>query len=62
MLITHRVSCPYCGERFEAQLDLSSGSHALVEDCHVCCRPIDFEIEVDALGGLGGVTLKRQDE
>ena len=40
----HTVSCPYCGENFDAVIDASEGDHAYIEDCYVCCRPITFRI------------------
>jgi Cysteine-rich CPXCG len=48
----HLVQCPYCGESFETQLDTSSGSARYIEDCQVCCRPIEFDLEVDHAGAL----------
>jgi len=41
-----QVYCPYCGEAFTAFVDLSQGNHRTVEDCYMCCRPIEFMIEV----------------
>lgn len=41
-----RVNCPYCGEVIELLVDTSAGSAAYVEDCQVCCRPIEVEAEV----------------
>jgi len=32
------VSCPYCGEDVEIQLE-SDVSGTLVQDCEVCCNP-----------------------
>jgi hypothetical protein len=55
------VQCPYCGESFETRLDLSAGSASYVEDCQVCCQPIDFAIQVDATGALEGLELRRGD-
>jgi hypothetical protein len=34
-------SCPYCGETISMVLDLSVSSQKYVEDCEVCCRPIE---------------------
>ena len=42
-----QVSCPYCGEAFTTFIDLSQGNHQTVEDCYVCCRPIEFVVESD---------------
>jgi hypothetical protein len=39
--------CPYCGEPGEALLDLSGGDQSYIEDCAVCCRPIQFELRTD---------------
>jgi hypothetical protein len=47
MLYEQQVSCPYCGECFTAFIDLSQGNQQTIEDCYVCCRPIDFVIESD---------------
>jgi hypothetical protein len=41
------IHCPYCGEGFETSVDLSAGSQAYVEDCAVCCRPIELRVRVD---------------
>lgn len=35
------VSCPYCGAPFTMLLDLSQGSSDYIEDCAVCCAPIE---------------------
>jgi hypothetical protein len=41
------VSCPYCGESFETSVDLTAGSQQYIEDCYVCCQPIQFDIKVN---------------
>lgn len=45
-LQSRTVQCPYCGECFETVVDLSSGSTSYIEDCQVCCQPIEFSLEV----------------
>jgi phage terminase large subunit GpA-like protein len=57
----HWVHCPYCGERFETQLDTSAGSAHYVEDCQICCRPIEFSLEVDHAGALVALSTLRGD-
>lgn len=47
MLETEAYICPYCGEPVEAVLDLSAGDQFYIEDCPVCCRPIEFELRTD---------------
>ena len=36
------VQCPWCGESFITFADPSAGDGALIEDCQVCCRPIEL--------------------
>jgi cysteine-rich CPXCG protein len=55
------VSCPYCGEAFETRADASAGSCTYVEDCQVCCQPIEMELGVDEDGGLREVVARRGD-
>jgi hypothetical protein len=62
VLEDHLIGCPYCGETVELSLDLSAGSQRYVEDCAVCCRPIEIEVEVADDGSLLGVQGKREDE
>jgi hypothetical protein len=47
MLDSIHITCPFCGERFEALVDTSAGSQAYVEDCPVCCRPIELHLTTD---------------
>jgi len=62
MLESCSVNCPYCGETFETTLDLSAGSQDYVEDCYVCCRPIQLFVEVDHEGELIAIHTRRDDE
>jgi len=56
------VSCPYCGEPFTTVVDYSAGSQEYVEDCYVCCRPIQFRVMVDMNGELSDVTTQQDNE
>ena len=60
MLETEDFQCPYCGEMNEAVLDLSGGDQSYIEDCSVCCRPIQFDLRTDGQAWQLGVT--REDE
>jgi hypothetical protein len=43
--------CPHCGEEIEIEVDPSGGRRqAFIEDCWVCCRPIQFEVTFDGDG------------
>lgn len=44
------VTCPYCGEAIELLVDTSAGSQDYVEDCEVCCQPIDVRVRLDRDG------------
>jgi len=50
MLPTEHVACPYCGEPIEIVIDDSVEHQQYIEDCSVCCRPINVEVEVGADG------------
>ena len=47
MADSKRITCPYCGERFEAVVDTSEGDANYIEDCPVCCRPIELHLSID---------------
>ena len=40
------VCCPYCGEIIDILIDCSVASQSYIEDCEVCCRPINFNVKV----------------
>jgi hypothetical protein len=52
MLPIETVACPYCGEHIDLVVDDSVGFQQYVEDCHVCCRPINVSVSVDEEGAL----------
>ena len=56
------VSCPYCGEILEVEIDCTAGDQAYVEDCQVCCAPIEFSVQIDHHGVLRSLSVRRDDE
>ncbi len=42
----HFFQCPYCFEKISMLLDSSAGGQRYIEDCEVCCRPIEICYEV----------------
>ena len=46
-ILTH---CPYCGERITLMADDSVEEQRYIEDCEVCCRPMEVHVTVDADG------------
>ncbi len=41
------VSCPFCAESITLLLDLSVSDQTYIEDCQVCCRPMQVSYEVN---------------
>jgi hypothetical protein len=62
MLEDMRVECPYCGENFDTVVDCSAESQRYIENCPVCCSPIEFESEVDGEGNLITLMTRRDDD
>jgi hypothetical protein len=56
------IHCPYCGEGFETSVDLSGGSQSYIEDCAVCCRPIEIVLRVDDEGELLDISTRTDRE
>jgi len=48
MLDEISISCPFCGEGFTTLIDRSAGNQTYIEDCQICCNPIQFDIHIDA--------------
>jgi transposase-like protein len=38
------ITCPHCGETFSLEVDTSQAKQDLIEDCSICCRPINLTI------------------
>jgi hypothetical protein len=37
------VICPYCGESVEVDVEPLTEAQSFIEDCSVCCRPMQLE-------------------
>jgi len=46
------INCPYCGETITILLDPSDTEQEYIEDCQVCCQPINFFVSDDENGEL----------
>ena len=55
----HFFTCPYCGDEISMVVDASVRSQTYVEDCEVCCNPIEirYVIEDDAVADFEAKTL-----
>ncbi len=54
---TAEISCPYCGEIITLFLDLSIESQTYIEDCSVCCQPMNVSYTVED-GELSSVSAE----
>lgn len=45
-MIEYNFTCPYCFEYGLKLIDFTIKSQNFIEDCEVCCNPIDFNIEL----------------
>jgi hypothetical protein len=61
MLPSVEIQCPYCGEPIELLVDDSIGPQQYIEDCPVCCRPIEVAVAIDDDGELQ-VTASAEDD
>lgn len=46
-IIIHEIQCPYCWELYDVVIDNCGENQQYIEDCRVCCRPINFQISVE---------------
>jgi transcription elongation factor Elf1 len=56
----HSFECPHCGEIISMVLDDSVKRQTYIEDCEVCCRPIEisYEIEEESLVNFNAKSLE----
>lgn len=53
--------CPYCGEPITLLIDCSIAEQRYIEDCEVCCRPMNVAVVITA-EGLPQVSLTHENE
>lgn len=46
------IHCPYCGELITILLDEDEEGSRYIEDCQVCCRPIEMTLYRESSGAL----------
>ena len=54
------VTCPYCWEEISLTVDTSVDDQSYVEDCPVCCHPMNVRVIADD-GELVDVQVERAD-
>ena len=55
------IGCPYCGETINVLIDSSDMEQQYIEDCQVCCKPINFLIS-ESINGDITVNVYSEDE
>jgi transcription elongation factor Elf1 len=43
----HFFQCPYCWEDISMLLDISVSHQKYIEDCEVCCNPIELRVSFE---------------
>lgn len=54
------ITCPYCLEDITVVIDTSIDEQQYVEDCFVCCQPIQLTIRTDGGGTVTDLTADRE--
>lgn len=39
-------NCPHCAQSISMLVDLSVSAQSYIEDCEICCRPVEISYEV----------------
>ena len=47
IMIEHFFNCPYCWEQISMLLYNSIKNQNYIEDCEVCCNPIEISLQFD---------------
>ncbi|MEO6346300.1 MAG: CPXCG motif-containing cysteine-rich protein [Aquaticitalea sp.] len=42
----HFFQCPYCWEEISMLLDYSVSQQTYIEDCEICCNPIQLTVHI----------------
>ena len=43
-LETREIQCPHCGESIEVDVEPMAEDQSFIEDCSVCCKPIQYTV------------------
>lgn len=65
-LLETTIQCPYYWENIHILIDICEAGQAsehqeYIEDCQVCCRPINFSVIVDINGDIS-ITPRHENE
>ena len=46
-MIEHYFNCPHCWQNQLKIIDSSVKEQSFIEDCEVCCNPLEFNLRVE---------------
>ena len=46
-MFEHPFQCPYCWKEISMLLDTSVNRQTYIEDCEICCNPIEVTVHFD---------------
>ena len=60
-MMEYFFQCPYCWEEISMLLDVSVSRQTYVEDCEVCCNPIEIspEFHDQELVGFQAISIEQ---
>ncbi len=60
-MFEHFFQCPYCWEEISMLLDSSISNQTYVEDCEVCCNPIEVSAQFsdNELNGFEAIDIEQ---
>ncbi len=41
------IQCPHCWERISMLIDFSVDEQSYVEDCEICCNPLEIKVLIE---------------
>jgi len=44
-MIEHFFTCPHCWQQISMLIDNSISEESFIEDCEVCCNPLELNVE-----------------
>ncbi len=61
MELEHFFICPYCWQKISMILDISQETQVYIEDCEVCCNPIEifYQVEEGELAGFDARNIEQ---
>lgn len=45
-MLEHFFHCPHCFQEISMLIDLSASEQSYIEDCEVCCNPLQINLEI----------------